>query len=67
MVSHFETFVERDNTPVLQISLVAYKNASDIVLRVLFDLAHPGMDGTEGVTVCDIISYNDTVCTLIVA
>jgi len=67
MVSHFETFVERDNTPVLQISLVAYKNASDIVLRVLFDFAHPGMDGTEGVTVCDIISYNDTVCTLIVA
>ena len=67
VVGHLEALVERDHTLVLQIGLVANQDTSDVVLGVLLDLAHPGVDGAEGVTVSDIVGHDDAVGALVVA
>jgi hypothetical protein len=34
---------------------------------VLLDLVHPVLDGAEALAVGDVVSHDDTVCTLIIA
>ena len=67
VVSHLKALIERNHALVLKIGLVTDQDAGDVVLSVLLDLTHPGVDGAEGVAVCDVISHNDAVRALVVA
>lgn len=66
MLGQFLAFFKGDLALVLHIGLVADKDAGDVVRGVLLDLAHPGFDGREGLTVSNIISNDDTVRSLVV-
>ena len=67
VIGHLEALVEGDHTLILQIGLIADQDASDVVLSVLLDLAHPGVNGAEGVAVSDVIGHNDAVGALVIA
>ena len=66
VVGHLLALFEGDSSLGLQISLVSDQNASDVVLGVLLDLAHPGVHGVEGVSVGDVIGHDDTVGSLVI-
>ena len=67
VVRHLLSLFESDLSSALQIGLVAHQDASDVVLSVLFNFAHPGVDGVEGIAVSDVIDDNDAVGALVVA
>ena len=67
VIRHLLSLLERDCSFVLQISLVAHKDPSNIVLRVLLDLAHPGVHGVEGVAISDVVHDDNAVSPLVVA
>lgn len=65
--SEFLSFVCRDLSGILHIRLVTNKNSGDIVWSVFFNFIHPVFDGTEGLTISNIVSDNDTMSTLVIA
>jgi len=67
MVGHLLTLFEGNSSSVLQISLVTDQDASYVILSVLFDFTHPGVDSVEGVAVGDIVHNDNAVRTLVVA
>ena len=67
VVGHLEALVKRDDPLVLQVGLVANQDARNVVLRVLFDLAHPSVNCAERVTVGDVVRHDDAVRALVVA
>ena len=67
VVRHLLSLFESDLSSALQIGLVAHQDASDVVLSVLFNFAHPGVNGVEGVAVSDVVDDNDAVGSLVVA
>lgn len=67
MISHLLTFLERDSSSVLEICLVSHQDSGNVILSVLLDFAHPGVDRVEGVTVGDVVHDNNSVSALVVA
>ena len=67
VVGHLLTLLEGHCTSVLKISLVTDQDPRDVVLSVLFDLAHPGVDSGERVAVGDVVDDDDAVGALVVA
>ena len=66
MICHLLALLEGDGTFVFQIALVSYKDSSDVVLSVLFNFTHPGVDSVEGVAVSNVIDNNDAVGALVI-
>ena len=66
MIGHLLSFLVGHGSVVLEIHLVADENPSDVVLRVLFDLVHPGVHAVERVSICDVVNHDDTVSALVV-
>ena len=67
MIRHLLPLLEGNLSSALKISLVADQDASDVILGIFFDLAHPGVHGGERVTVSDVVNHNDAVGALVVA
>ena len=67
MLSEFLALVGGDLAGVGHIALVAHEDARDVVRGVLLDLAHPVLDGAEAFAVSDVVGYDDTMGTLVVA
>ena len=67
VVGHLLALLEGDCSLVLQIGLVADQDASDVVLSVLLNLAHPCVHCVEAVSISDVIHHNDAMSTLVVA
>lgn len=66
VVGHLLTFLEGDRPFVLHVSFVANEDASDVILRELFNFGHPSVNSVERVTVRDVVNHNDSVGTLVV-
>ena len=66
MVGHLLAFFERHGALVLQIALVSYQNSCNVVLGVLLNLAHPGVDSVERIAVSNVVNHNDTMGALVV-
>ena len=66
VVCHLLAFFERDSSLRLQISLVSDQYASNVVLGVLLDFAHPCVHRVEGVSVGDVVGHDDTVGSLVI-
>lgn len=58
--------LEGDSTLVLKVTLVADKDARDVVRSVALDFTHPGLDSSETFSVSDIVGDNNTVSALVV-
>ena len=67
MFSELLALISADLSAVLHIALVAYQDAGDVVWSVLLYLVHPVLNSTETFSICDIISHNDTMSTLVIA
>ncbi len=67
MLSKFLTLIGGYLSGIGHIALIADEDAGDVVGGVLLDLVHPVLDGAEALAVGDVVSHDDTVCTLIIA
>jgi hypothetical protein len=52
---------------VCHVALVANEDAGDVIGGVLLDLIHPVLNGTEALTVGDVVGHDDAVGSLVVA
>ena len=66
VVGHFLALFEGNCSFAFKIHFVSNQNARDIVLCVLFHLAHPGVYSIEGVSISDIVGHNDAVGSLVI-
>ena len=66
MISKLFSFLIWNLSLILQIFFVSYENSWNILLCMLIYFAHPLRDFRERFSVCDIISHNNTVSTLII-
>ena len=66
MISKLFSFLIWNLSLILQIFFVSYENSWNILLSMLINFAHPLRDFRERFSVCDIISHNNTVSTLII-
>ena len=60
------SLVIRNLAALLQVALVANEDAGDVVGGVLLDLAHPVVNGAEGVFVRHVVGHDDAVRALVV-
>ena len=67
MFSQLLAFLSGDGTLSLKITLIAYKDARNVVTCVLFDFRHPVLDCREGFSIGNVICHNYAVCSLVVA
>ena len=67
MLSEFLAFISGDLSGVSHVALIADENAGNVVGCVFFDLVHPVFDGTEALTVSEVIGHDDAVSALVVA
>ena len=67
VLSKFLTLIGGYLSGIGNIALIADEDAGDVVGGVLLDLVHPVLDGAEALAVGDVVSHDDTVCTLIIA
>ena len=66
VVGHLLSLFERNCTLRFEICFVSHQNASDVVLRILFDLAHPCVHCIEGVPVSDVVGDDNTMSSLVI-
>ena len=66
VVGHLLAFFERHGALVLQIALVSYQDSCNVVLGVLLNLAHPGVDSVERIAVSNVVNHNDTMGALVI-
>ena len=67
MFSKFLSFFEWDCTLIFKITLVTNQDTGNIVGCMLLNLTHPCLNSRKALSVSNIISHNDTMCTLVVA
>ena len=66
VVGHLLAFFKRHGALVLQIALVSYQDSCNVVLGVLLNLTHPGVDSVERIAVSNVVNHNDTMGALVV-
>jgi hypothetical protein len=67
VLSKLLTLIGGDLSRFGHIALVANQDAGDVVGSVLLNLIHPVLDGAEAFAVSDVVGYDDTMGTLVVA
>lgn len=62
----FFSFICGDLSGIFHIAFVSDEDARYVVWGVLFDFIHPVFNGAETFSVCDVISHNNTMGSLVI-
>ena len=66
VISKFLSLLVWNLSLIFKIFFIAYEDSRDIFLGVLIYFTHPFWDLCEWITISDVISYYDSMCTLII-